>query len=73
MKRLKESKAEMIHTFCIQGLREMHSIFGKDLFSENDKTYLDEMKINGATKSYRDILENLINELEGRRYLLTFI
>lgn len=73
MKRLKESKAELIHTLCIQGLREMHSIFGKDLFSENDKTYLDKMKINGATKPYRDNLENLINELEGRRYMLTFI
>lgn len=74
MKRLKESKVELVHIGSIFALREMHSVFGGEMFSEKDRKYLEQLKIKGATNTLRDEVENLINELEGRRYVfLLFI
>lgn len=70
MKRLKESKVELVHIGSIFALREMHSVFGGEMFSEKDRKYLEQLKTKGATNTLRDEVENLINELEGRRYVL---
>lgn len=66
MKRLKESKVELVHIGSIFALREMHSVFGGEMFSEKDRKYLEQLKTKGATNTLRDEVENLINELEGR-------
>lgn len=70
MKRLKESKVELVHIGSIFALREIHSVFGGEMFSEKDRKYLEQLKTKGATNTLRDEVENLINELEGRRYVL---
>lgn len=73
MKRLKESNIEQVLIASIQGLREMHSVFGKYIFSEKDKMYIEKIKEKGASKTVTDLVENLLNELEGRRCVPLFL
>lgn len=72
MKRLNESNIEQVLIASIQGLREMHSVFGADIFSEKDKMFIGEIKEKGASKTITDLVENLLNELEGRRCVPLF-
>lgn len=72
MKRLNESNIEQVLIASIQGLREMHSVFGADIFSEKDKMFIGEIKEKGASKTITDLVENLLNELEGRRCVSLF-
>ena len=67
LKRLKESDNEQVLTAGIQGLRELHSIFGAEIFSAKDKDFIEKMKNEGPNNYIRDLADNLINELEGRR------
>ncbi|XP_052697616.1 uncharacterized protein LOC128175814 [Crassostrea angulata] len=66
MKRLHESNIEQVLIASIQGLREMHSVFGTDIFTQKDKMYIEKIKEKGASKTVTDLVENLLNELEGR-------
>lgn len=69
MKRLKELKVELVYIGSIFVFREMYLVFGGEMFFEKDRKYLEQLKIKGVINILRDEVENLINELEGRRYV----
>lgn len=67
MKRIKETKCEQALTSSIQGLREINSICGAEMFTSEDRKYIEILKTGGPNQNFRDLAENLIDELEGRR------
>ncbi|XP_062598650.1 uncharacterized protein LOC134260086, partial [Saccostrea cucullata] len=66
MKRLKESNTEQVLTSSIQGLRELHSIYGAEIFTSEDRKFIESLKTKGMSQTLRDLADNLIDELEGR-------
>lgn len=51
----------------------MYLVFGKYIFFEKDKMYIEKIKEKGVFKIVIDLVENLLNELEGRRCVFLFL
>jgi hypothetical protein len=67
MKRIRESNSEQTLISSIQGLREINSMYGAEIFTSEDRKYIERLKTEGINQNFRDLAEDLIDELEGRR------